>query len=457
MLRTAAIHFTLLVGAVVIFFAIDACGPLRHAAPALPNDASDGQIPPLVHVLMTLTAVITLGWILGKLLRLIGQPPVIGEVAAGILLGPSLLGRVWPAGASFLLPDSAASFLGVIAQIGIILYMFLIGLEMNLGEFKGRAAATLTIAHASMAVPFVLGAALALVLFPRLASEDVSFTSFALFIGVALSITAFPVLARILTDLRMHKTPLGTLALACAASNDAAAWCLLALAVGVAKAQVGGGLFVIGGTFVYLAFMLLLVRPLAAHWLAQTGPAALTRGGLALVFVALLLSALTTEWIGLHAIFGAFVLGAVIPHDSVVARTLSGNFADFVTVLLLPAFFAFTGLRTEFGLVAGIEAWLLCASIMVVATFGKFGGVYLAARAVGIDWRQSSALGVLMNTRGLMELIVLNVGLELRIISPTLFAMMVLMALVTTLATTPILRLLGVTPNHDAHDEHGTA
>jgi Kef-type K+ transport system membrane component KefB len=396
----------------------------------------------LVHVLLTLTAVVALGSLLGYLLRRLGQPPVIGEVVAGIALGPSLLGRLAPEATEFLLPAPSAPYLNVIAQIGVIFYMFLIGLELNLDSLKCQARAIFAISYTGIAFPFVLGAALAFFLYPRLSSNEVPFTSFALFMGVAMAITAFPVLARILSDRTMQKTPLGVTALACAALGDATAWCLLAFVVGFAQAEIGGAFIVIGLTALYVAFMFLVVRPLAARWLA--GRQTLTRGVTAMIFVALLLSALATEFIGVHAIFGAFLLGAVIPHDSAVAREFTHKLEDFVTVLLLPAFFAYTGLRTQIGLVAGVEEWLICGLILACATVGKFGGTLVAARSTGFGWRDSSALGILMNTRGLMELIVLNIGLDLGVISPALFAMMVLMALATTLATAPLLQMMGV-------------
>jgi Kef-type K+ transport system membrane component KefB len=275
-----------------------------------------------------------------------------------------------------------------------------------------------------------------------LSSSDVSFTSFALFIGVATSITAFPVLARILTDRRMQSTPLGIISLGCAAVNDATAWCLLAFVVGVAQPRMSGAFLVLGLTVGYFAFMILVVRPVVVRLLARFDRVPLTQGIIALVFAALLLSALATEAIGIHALFGAFLLGAVIPHDSTLPHALTRKLEDLVTVLLLPAFFAFTGLRTQIGLVSGLEQWLVCGLIILVATAGKFGGTLLAARVTGLGWRPAAALGLLMNTRGLMELIALNIGLDLHIISPTLFAMMVLMALVTTMATAPLLQLL---------------
>jgi Kef-type K+ transport system membrane component KefB len=346
-----------------------------------------------------------------------------------------------------ILPDSVAPYLGVIAQLGVILYMFVIGLELDAGHLRARAHTTFATAHASIVVPFVLGSALALWLYPILSHRGVSFTSFALFMGVATSITAFPVLARILGDRGLEKTELGVLALGCAAINDATAWCLLAIVVGVAQAQVEGALVVCALSLAFVVFVVAVIRPLARVVVRRCEDGPLTRGRVAVVLVAVLLAALATEAIGIHAIFGAFLLGAVVPHDSRVAREVGRRLHDVVTVLLLPAFFAFTGMRTQIGLVSGAEQWLLCGAIILVATAGKFGGTLLAARWTGLDWRKASALGLLMNTRGLMELIALNIGLDLGVISPTLFAMMVLMALATTLATTPLLQLLGAQPS----------
>jgi Kef-type K+ transport system membrane component KefB len=332
----------------------------------------------------------------------------------------------------------------VIAQLGVILYMFLVGLELNSAVLRERAGKTFAISHASIAVPFVCGAALALYLFPRLAEGGVPFTSFALFLGAALSVTAFPVLARILTDRRLHTTPLGVMALGAAAADDVTAWCLLAFIVGVAQASVGGAVLTLALAAVFVALMLFAVRPLLGRLLPWYDDARLTPVVTAAVFVAVLASALATEAIGIHALFGAFLFGAIIPHDSRLAHKFRHKLDDVVTVLLLPAFFALVGMRTEIGLVDGLEHWLICGLIIVAATAGKFGGTYAAARLTGTDRRQAAGLGVLMNTRGLMELIVLNLGLEMKVISPTLFAMMVLMALVTTVATGPALRLLGI-------------
>jgi Kef-type K+ transport system membrane component KefB len=395
----------------------------------------------LYHVLVALVAILLLGRWLGKLFVHFGQPRVVGEIVAGILLGPSLLGRIWPQAMHFILPEDVQPFLGIIAQIGIILYMFLIGLELNAGLLRSHAHATVAISHASIVAPFLLGAILALWLYPRLAVGDVHFTSFALFMGVAMSITAFPVLARILTDRRMESSELGVLALGCAAIDDVTAWCLLAFVVGVAQAEVGGAVQTAALALGYIAIMFAVVRPLAVRYLGHDSDHPPQRMAV-WVLVALLFSALTAEWIGIHAIFGAFLLGAIIPHDSDVARDFTSKLEDIVKILLLPAFFAYTGMKTEIGLVSGWQAWLFCAVIIAVATLGKFGGTLAAARLTGFGWRTSAALGILMNTRGLMELIVLNIGLELGVISPTLFAMMVIMALATTITTTPLLQLL---------------
>jgi Kef-type K+ transport system membrane component KefB len=258
-----------------------------------------------------------------------------------------------------------------------------------------------------------------------------------------MSVTAFPVLARILTDRRIHKTNMGVLTLACAAIDDVTAWCLLAFVVSITQSRSGGAIRTFLMALAYVAVMLLAARPVVSRvsaWIDSKGRA--TQGILAIVLLGILSSSLATETIGIHSIFGAFLLGAIIPSTGSLARELTGKLEDFVIVFLLPAFFAFTGLRTQIGLVSGARNWIFCLLIILVASLGKFGGSSIAARFNGMKWRDASALGVLMNTRGLMELIVLNIGLELHVISPTLFAMLVLMALVTTFATSPILHFI---------------
>ena len=323
--------------------------------------------------------------------------------------------------------------------------MFLVGLELDLKVLRKSGHATLAISHASIVVPFLLGSGFALYLYPIAAAPGVPFTSFALFLGVSMSITAFPVLARILTDRKVNKTKMGTIALTCAAVDDATAWCLLAFVVSVTQKPENR-------------------RGVAHHhhdpnfhrinvsgWRVPLSKKAvpllekfdqLTEGGMAMIFVAILLSALATEFIGVHAIFGAFLLGAVSPHNSRVAGELTNRLQDLIQVMFLPAFFAFTGMRTQIGLLLTLEDWQLCGMLILIATVGKFGGTFIASKLTGLNWRDSASLGILMNTRGLVELIVLNIGLDLKVISPRLFTMLVVMALATTFITTPLLHLL---------------
>ena len=392
----------------------------------------------LLHLLAALAAVVLLGRVLGALFRGIGQPPVIGEVVAGIVLGPSLLGHFWPDAYAFILPQSVAPSLGLLSQLGVVLYMFLVGVELDPDVVRGRLRSTAVIALTSIAVPFALGLWLATALHSRFAPTGVSLTHFALFIGVAMSITAFPVLARILSDRGISKTMLGRLALTCAAINDVAAWCLLAFVVGIVQSAGERAWLPAAMTVLFIGFMFVVVRPAVIAALTRWQEHQRSHGALAVTLVAVLVSAVATEAIGVHAIFGAFLLGAVIPHHSGLATALQERIESLVTILLLPAFFAFAGMRTEIGLLTSVNAWLTCAALVVVATSGKFGGALVAARLAGYGWRQASGLGILMNTRGLMELIVLNVGLDLGIISPALFTMMVIMALVTTMAAGPL-------------------
>jgi Kef-type K+ transport system membrane component KefB len=433
----------MLAGVIALFVVVQHYGEQLSPAVAAPEragsaGASAAASNVLWHVLLALAVVVVMGRLLGEVFRYIGQPPVIGEVVGGIVLGPSLLGHVAPAVSGYILPSEVAPFLGVLAQLGVIVYMFLVGLELNTETLRGQLRTTVAISHASIAVPFALGSGLALYLYPRVATAGVPFTHFALFLGVAMSITAFPVLARIVRDIGLSQTSLGTTALTCAALDDVVAWCLLAVVVGFVNANASSAILVTVLTVGYAALMFIVVRPMVARMVVvrEQNP---TQQVIAIALVGLLLSAWVTESIGIHAIFGAFLFGVVIPHQSHLAHVLRQNL-ESLTILLLPAFFAFTGMRTEVGLLSSGSDWIACAAILAVATAGKWGATLFAARLTGLGWRESSALGVLMNTRGLMELIVLNVGLELGVISRTLFTMMVLMALATTVATTPLLR-----------------
>jgi Kef-type K+ transport system membrane component KefB len=395
------------------------------------------------HVLLALAVVLIAGHVLGRLLAAVGQPPVIGEVVSGILLGPSLLGRIAPGAETYLFPDSARPALGVVAQLGVILYMFVVGLEFDAGSLRRRAAPFVFISQASIAVPFLLGLGLATLIYPELSQPGVPFPAFAMFMGIAMSITAFPVLARILTDRRLTRTDLGVAALTCAAVDDVTAWCLLAVVVGVARATLGGALIAILLTVAFIALMFFVARPIAARLLSGGTAADPSQEAVTWTLGGLMVSALVAEQIGIHAIFGAFIFGAIIPAASPIAGRLGIHRSPVVTILFLPAFFALTGLRTEIGLVASWQDWGMCLLVIALATAGKFGGTFAAARLVKLPARFAAQLGILMNTRGLMELVVLNVGLDLGVISPALFTMMVIMALVTTAMTAPLLDWLG--------------
>lgn len=440
-------YLAMLVGGVGLFFLARSMGNGLEAPDTglPPARRGSGQLDVVLHVVATLSAVILLGLVLSRLFRYIGQPPVIGEVVAGIMLGPSLLGMISPTAMEMLLPSPVqdpqgrvSSALQGISQLGVILYMFLIGLELNDSRLAARAKSLVFVSHSSIAIPFVIGALLAVAIYPVFSSKQVPFTSFALFMGAAMAITAFPVLARILSDRGMDKSDLGVMALGCAAAGDVTAWCLLALVVGVAQADLRTAAFVIGGAVTFIALMFAVGRPIVRRVVKRWDEGEMPSLAIPGTLLALLL-ALATEAIGIHAVFGAFLLGAIIPHDSRISRELTAKLQVPVMLVLLPAFFAFTGMRTQINLVSGWENWLWCGVITAAATIGKLGGTAIASRLTGASWRESAILGILMNTRGLMELIVLNIGLDLGIISPTLFAMMVVMALITTGLTTPLL------------------
>jgi Kef-type K+ transport system membrane component KefB len=446
-IKTLSLYGLMLAAAVSIFLWLSSLGTSLSAsavAPALLKSAAPrehGAV--LFHVLLALLVVLVASRLLGALFRYINQPPVIGEVIAGLLLGPSFLGRVAPGLSLFVLPPAVAPCLEVLAQIGVVLYMFLVGLELDSKLLRTSAHATLAISHASIIAPFLMGAAAALWLYPTLAGPSASFVVFAMFMGLSLSVTAFPVLARIVTDSGLAGDRLGVIALTCAAVDDVTAWCLLALLGGVAHARAGAALLTLGLTVLYIGFVFGVARPVVRRFCARNDAlGSISPAAVAISIACLLSSALITEVIGIHALFGAFLIGVVVPHDSLLARELSGKLKDLVVVLLLPAFFAFTGMRTQLALIDGVGGWLICGIIVVIACAGKVGGSSVAARMSGLSWHDAAGLGILMNTRGLMELVVLNIGLEMKLISPTLFAMMVVMAIVTTLATSPALRWL---------------
>ncbi len=399
-------------------------------------------MPVLFPNFLTLILVIVVARFVGWIFRRCGQPSVMGEVLGGILLGPSVIGFLFPEFSKAAFHPQSMMFLRHIAELGITLYLFVMGLEINLPRLRQSARSAVIISQLSIVFPFLLGVALAHQIFADYAPAGIGSFEFALFIGVSLSITAFPVLARILADSPLHKTRLGDLALTCAAIDDMTAWCLVAVITGIMGATPGAALLTIGLTIVYVAAMLLVVRPLIEKIIPKLERNAerLPQSLLAFVVLGALGSATLTELIGIHAFFGAFMFGATIPHDSLIARDTTARLQDFVAILFLPAFFALTGLKTQVGLLNTPGDWLICAMIIVLAIAGKFGGAFVGAKLSGNGSKDSAILGILMNTRGLVELIVLNIGLSVGILSPALFTMLVIMALVTTFMTGPLLR-----------------
>ena len=387
----------------------------------------------------------------GSLMPRIGQPRVMGEVLAGILLGPTAFGAIDPSLQSTVFASDIVPYIGVAANLGLIFFMFLIGLEVDLGQLRGRARMTLAVSNTALLVPLMLGMLVALPLYPLLA-PNTRFAAFALFVGVSMSVTAFPVLARIISERRMIKQPLGALALSAAAVDDVSAWFLIALATAVAGA--GSGVAVIetiGWAAVFCLAMAFLVRPL----LARAAVAYDEAGGhvpgtwITVIFAGVLLSAVATETIGIAVIFGAFAMGVAMPRHAGLSDAVTRRVEDFVLTLLLPLFFAYTGLRTNVALLGRGDLVLLTLALSAIAIVGKYGGTLIASRVIRLPWRESAVLGALMNTRGLTELIVLNLALSIGAISSALFAALVIMALVTTFMAGPLIRLL------DPHNSFG--
>jgi Kef-type K+ transport system membrane component KefB len=420
-----------------------------EAAPERAVASADGWAhrlrEPLAILILQLIVIVLIARVCGAVASRAGQPAVVGEIAAGILLGPSLLGWVSPDFSSFVFPPQSLPTLQLLSQIGVILYMFVVGLELDPSHVRLRAHTAVAVSHVSIVFPFLLGALASLALFTPYAPAGVPFHAFAMFMGIAMSITAFPVLARILEERGLSRTPMGSTAITCAAVDDVTAWTLLAFVVAIVTS--GGAvprLFIMIAVAVgFVVTMLYGVRPLLRRLLDPKGRhPALGKERTAIVLGVLFASALATELIGIHALFGAFVAGASMPRDSELRVRLRERLESFSSIFLLPLFFAFTGLRTEIGLLGTTRAWLICGGIIALATAGKLVGTSIAARWTGMDWRNALVLGALMNTRGLMELIALNVGYDLGILSPGIFAMMVIMALVTTALTGPLIHLI---------------
>ena len=412
------------------------------SASSLWSAVHENMSGPLSRLLLQVIVIVLTTRAVGALFAKFGQPAVIGEMTAGILLGPSLLGWLWPNGFSFVFPKESLGSLQLLSQVGVCLFMFVVGMEFERGHLRRTAHTMIVVSHAGIMLPFLLGVAAAGILYSDYAVPGASFPAFALFMGIALSLTAFPVLARILEDRGIAKTFLGSTALTCAAVGDATAWGILACVVAVARANgMAATLFNLALVLVFVALMLWVVRPRLPQWL---GVNRLANGMpqhsvTAAVLIFMTASALATEAIGIHALFGAFLAGVIMPRKKEFLEYIVVRLEHFSRLFLLPLFFAFSGLRTQARLLDNGTDWLVCLGIIGLAMFGKLGGSMFIARLMGLKWNDAFALGALMNTRGLVELVALNIGYDLGILSPSIFAMLVLMALVTTFLTAPLL------------------
>ncbi len=422
---------------------------LGEGLSALPGPPSVGPAgaPVADHVslawlILSVAVLVACARVAGVAARGLGQPQVVGEMAMGIALGPSLLGWLAPGVTATLFSPGNLPHLHTLSQLGLLLFMFLVGLEFDLRRLRHLGHTAVLASHASITLPMLLGVGLALFLYPRVSTADVAFHQFALFMGTAMSVTAFPVLARILRERRLHDTPLGAVAIACAAVDDVTAWCLLAGIVALVRASEHALPlpWMLAGLCAFVAVVTLLRQRVLGVFLARYQQRGwLTDDSVAVLLTVVMLAAVATELIGLHLLFGAFFVGVMLPKTDAFVDAIATRFELVATTLLLPIFFAYTGLRTEIGLITGVDMWIYCGIILALAIVGKLFGSAIAARVSGLPWRDATALGILMNTRGLMELVVLNIGLDLGIISPGVFSMLVVMALVTTCMTTPLL------------------
>lgn len=399
---------------------------------------------PVALLLAQIATIIFVARVFGWICTKIKQPVVIGEMIAGIMLGPSFVGMHFPEFSANLFPTQSLGNLQIVSQVGLVLFMYIVGMEINMRTLKDKAYDAVVISHASIFIPFTLGMGLAYFLYEDFAPDNVPFSVFALFSGIAMSVTAFPVLARIVQERGINKTRLGTIALTCAAADDVSAWCILAALIAFVKAGTFfNGLFTIGLAIIYVILMIQVVRPFLIrlsekHSTHET----LDRSTVAIFFLVLVGSSYIAEVIGVHALFGAFMAGAIMPDSEKFRAMFIEKVQDVALVLLLPLFFVFTGLRTEIGLLSDPALWMTTILIIFIAVLGKFAGSALAAKFVGQSWQESLSIGALMNTRGLMELVVLNIGYDLGVLSPEIFTMMVIMALVTTCMTGPALDLI---------------
>ncbi|MDR1555798.1 MAG: cation:proton antiporter [Tannerellaceae bacterium] len=399
---------------------------------------------PIAILLLQIIAILLTCRLFGWLFMKIGQPTVIGEILAGIVLGPSILGHFAPGISDFLFREESLANINVLSQFGLILFMFAIGMDLDISEVRRKLKETILISHTSTIVPFFFGMLTAYFVYDRYANPTTPFLPFALFIGISMSITAFPVLARIIQERGLTKSHLGTLTLASAANGDITAWCLLAVVIAIAQAgTMLSAIYSILFSGVYLLLMFFVVQPflrMLGH--IYHNKEVIDKGMVALMFLILICSSYFTQLLGLHALFGAFIAGVVMPANIKFRKILTEKVEDVSLALFLPLFFVSTGLRTEIALLNTPELWWMCGIITLAAIIGKFGGAFFSARFTGESVRNSLYIGALMNTRGLMELVVLTIGYEMHILSPPIFVMLVLMTLVTTFMTAPLIAFI---------------
>ena len=392
------------------------------------------------QILLQLVVILVVVQIFGYLCGRIGQLWVIGEILAGLALGPSLLGAFWPGLKIQLFPAAALPTLQTLGDIGLVLYMFSLGARLDTHLMLRQSRTAIVTSISTILLPLFIGALLGFFLYPGLAGQHANLVSFMLLVGTAMAVTAFPVLARLLAEKDMLGTRVGMLALTCAAIDDVIAWCLLATVVALIHARgLTSLLLTIGLTILFIGFMLGMLRPLLAYADRRIQSKQVL---VALSIILLLLSAYATNAIGIHPVFGGFLMGIILPRRTVFIEQVR-SLDQVNNLLFLPLFFVYSGLRTQIGLISAPALWLVCLLVLAVACAGKILSGSLSVRWMGESWRESLSLGVLMNTRGLVDLIVLNIGLDLGVLSPTLFAMLVIMAIVTTMMASPLLPLLG--------------
>jgi Kef-type K+ transport system membrane component KefB len=400
----------------------------------------------LLIVIMQLIVIVAAARVSGALFRRIGQPLVCGEIAAGLILGPSFFGGMFPGLFHRIFNPSVGHIFAMMSQIGLIFLMFLIGLEFDFGHLSENRRTALSVSIVGIVLPFSLGLLLGRRMHAVLGLPG-SWLNFSLFMAAAMSITAIPILGRIMLELNINRTRIGSLTISAAAADDASGWIILAVITAIARsalnpAKLGG---MVLETLGFAAAMVWIVRPLLKKWTAQQmrrHGGRLSLGGLATVLILILVAAAATNLIGIFSIFGAFFLGAILYDQHEFRAAVQERLRDFVTVFFLPIFFTYTGLRTDIGTMAGSTLWVMCGLVLLVAFIGKFGGCWFAARCNGLPWREASIIGVMMNTRALMELIVINIGFELGVIPKSVFFMLVVMAVVSTYITAPVLRRL---------------